>query len=69
MTSLAQLSDKALGRLYRRLHGRITSGQGYQPFGFDMRTLRLTRPGLANSLLQVNFEILSRPSMIEVNSR
>jgi hypothetical protein len=31
-------------RLYNKAFARMTRGDGYQPFGYDLVTLRMTRP-------------------------
>ena len=45
MYNLRQLTTAQLIRLYHRLWNRLRSRSGYQPFGFDRSTLRLTEPG------------------------
>lgn len=35
---------KRTARLYNKAFNRMTRGDGYQPFGYDAPTLRLTRP-------------------------
>ena len=32
-------------RWYRRLFERLTRGDGYQPFGYDLRTMEINHPG------------------------
>jgi hypothetical protein len=32
-------------RWYRRLWDRITRGDGYQPFGYDVHTMQIVHPG------------------------
>jgi hypothetical protein len=32
-------------RWYRKLWDHITRGDGYQPFGYDERTMRIVHPG------------------------
>lgn len=39
------MTRKQVDRAYRRLWDRITRGDGYQPFGYDAPTLRMTHPG------------------------
>lgn len=34
-------------RLYNRVMARMSQGDGYQPFGYDMVTLRMARPAWA----------------------
>jgi hypothetical protein len=41
---LASLTDDQLVRLFWRAWRRMTEGDGYQPFGYDWRTLRITKP-------------------------
>ena len=43
---LRQLSTVWLVRLYNRVGARMLAGYGYQPYGFDTRTLRINHPGL-----------------------
>ena len=38
-------SPVQLERLYRKLFESVTRYDGYQPFGYDWRTLWITRPG------------------------
>ena len=38
-------SKAQIERWYRKLWDRITRGDGYQPFGYDTPTLRITHPG------------------------
>jgi hypothetical protein len=40
-------------RLYNRIHARMSRGDGYQPFGYDLVTLRLTRPAWAALICDV----------------
>ena len=35
-----------ISRAWRKLFERATRGDGYQMFGYDFRTLRMTKPGL-----------------------
>jgi hypothetical protein len=34
-------------RLYNKAFARMSAGDGYQPFGYDMPTLSITRPAWA----------------------
>lgn len=34
-------------RLYNRIMARLEREDGYQPYGYDMPTLRITRPAIA----------------------
>lgn len=40
-------------RIYRKLWAHITQGDGYQPFGYDARTLRLTHPGFFSAVARL----------------
>ena len=40
-------------RLYRKIYGYLVKVSGYQPYGFDMRTLRLTHPHIHAILKQL----------------
>lgn len=37
-------------RLYNKAFARMTRYDGYQPFGYDMVTMRLVRPAWADTL-------------------
>jgi hypothetical protein len=39
------MSRKQVERAYRKLWDRMTLDDGYQPFGYDEPTLRITHPG------------------------
>jgi hypothetical protein len=39
------MTVKQICRAYRKLWESITNGDGYQMFGYDSRTLRITHPG------------------------
>jgi hypothetical protein len=56
------LNNTQLERIYRKLWDRVRYGQGYQPFGFDMATLWVTRPQLAQSIADVLAEAKRRKS-------
>ena len=45
MYDLRPMTDVQLCRLHRRVWNRITCGNGYQPYGYDRPTLRITDPG------------------------
>jgi hypothetical protein len=55
--SLSQLTNTQIDRLWRKVYDRITEGGGYQPFGWDWPTLRITRPGLYRTARAVAQEI------------
>lgn len=42
---LADLTTTQLERLYDKAYRRMSAGDGYQPFGYDWVTLRITKPG------------------------
>lgn len=50
MNFLITLTDKQLTRLNRQVWKRMTQYDGYQPFGYDAITLRLTKPEWCNAL-------------------
>ena len=49
-----------LDRLYDKLYKRMTYGMGYQPYGYDMRTLWMTNPELAHAMTMVLHAIEKR---------
>ena len=53
---LRQLSDAQLSRLYRQVCRRMTRHDGYQSFGYDLPTLRLTQPGFLDIILSISGE-------------
>jgi len=50
-------------RLYNKAHARMSRGDGYQPFGYDMPTLRTTKPGWAKTLRTIGDAHNSLPKM------
>ncbi len=38
-------STTQLERRYARLYDKVTRGSGYQPFGYDRRTIEIYHPG------------------------
>ena len=44
-------------RLYRILRKRLQREDGYQMFGYDYPTLRMTRPQIASVLYECEWEI------------
>ncbi len=44
------MTDKQKARLYRRAYDRMREGDGYQMFGYDWITLKLTKPGWYQTL-------------------
>lgn len=56
MYDLRTLSTANLFRLYHRVWARMTAGDGYQPFGYDLITLELTRPGWLAVLWAISTE-------------
>jgi hypothetical protein len=54
------MTDDQLVRLYRRAWERMTRGDGYQPFGYDHRTLWLTRPSWMRHIDAMRTEIRRR---------
>lgn len=47
---LTDLSLPQLERLYNRAYVRMSAGDGYQPYGYDWVTLRITKPGWHQTL-------------------
>lgn len=43
-----------LERLYRKAWDRMTEGNGYQPWGYDAVTIRLTSPGWYRTLKAIS---------------
>lgn len=41
-------------RWYNVLWAHMTEGDGYQPFGYDMVTLKMTRPGYVRAMRRLN---------------
>lgn len=42
---LTDMNATQLERLYRNAHQRMSAGDGYQPWGHDWVTMRITKPG------------------------
>jgi hypothetical protein len=57
---LAEMTDQQLVPLYLRLWERMTRGDGYQPFGYDSVTLRLTRPSWMRYIDAIRAEVYRR---------
>jgi len=51
---LSAYSAQQLWRLKCNLWERMTRGDGYQPFGYDRRTLLTTEPGFMRAIDSVN---------------
>lgn len=60
MHDVRTLSTSNLCRLLYRVWDRMTAGDGYQPFGYDRRTLAITCPGWLAILDSVNSELNRR---------
>lgn len=58
--TLDDLSLKQLQRLYRIAYARMSAGDGYQPFGYDWRTLWMTKPGWAKILQDIEMTVNSK---------
>ena len=41
-------------RWYQDLWSRMTEGDGYQMFGYDLVTLKLTKPGYVRAMYRLN---------------
>lgn len=62
-TFLSLLTPYELSLIERRMWSRITEGAGYQPFGFDRPTTRITHPSelaALAALAAVRSELLKR---------
>jgi hypothetical protein len=51
--TLTDCTTPQLVRIYTRLYRDYTAGSGYQPFGYDMATLRSTRPGMYRIMVAI----------------
>lgn len=51
---LRWMPKKFLGRLLSKAIERMKRGDGYQPFGYDFRTLNITKPTWANLINQIS---------------
>lgn len=60
--TLADMTTKQLDRLHANIWRRMTAGDGYQPFGYDARTLKLTKPTWYALCLQLHAEYKRRES-------
>tara|TARA_R100001086_G_scaffold7893_1_gene4561 strand:+ start:2260 stop:2430 length:171 start_codon:yes stop_codon:yes gene_type:complete len=40
------MNKKQIARIWRKLFARATAHDGYQPYGYDLRTLQITQPAL-----------------------
>lgn len=60
MYDLRQLTTQQLARLYRKAYDRMARPYGYQMFGFDRQTLRLTDPGWLDVLDAIRYEGMRR---------
>lgn len=50
MEFLRSMTLEQLTRLYAEAYSRMTRGDGYQPFGYDRRTMAITKPGWLQTL-------------------
>ena len=57
---LRQLTNVQLFRLMYRLFDRLDARMGYQPFGYDRQTLRLTEPGWLEAYDPARIEFIRR---------
>lgn len=55
-TILDLLTDNQLLNLETKVWRKITENSGYQPFGYDERTLRQTKPNELKALLAIRKE-------------
>lgn len=58
--NLSHLTLTQLERLYRNAYTRMSAGDGYQPYGYDWITLRLTRPGWHATLKSIALAIQAK---------
>lgn len=58
--SVADMNDRQLLRLERKCWERMTAGDGYQPFGYDERTLRIAKPRWLDTLTTIRDELRKR---------
>jgi hypothetical protein len=42
-----------LTRFWHKLFDRVTEGYGYQPYGYDWPTMRISHPGLWTAFLRL----------------
>lgn len=47
---LTSLTSTQLERLFNKAYKRMAHGDGYQPYGYDWNTIRLTKPGWYHTL-------------------
>jgi hypothetical protein len=40
------MTKTQIARVWRKLFARATAHDGYQPWGYDLRTLQITKPAL-----------------------
>lgn len=57
---LRQLTNSQLDRLVSNVWHRMTAGDGYQPFGWDAISLRLTKPGWWEAYNAILLEVVRR---------
>ena len=50
------MTRKQVERAYGKLWDKMTEGDGYQPFGHDIRTLNMTHPGFVEARDRLVFE-------------
>jgi hypothetical protein len=60
MKALEFVTDHELELVEKRIWKKIQEGDGYQPFGYDMVTLKITKPELAEALQDVYAEHIRR---------
>lgn len=53
LAALYNYNKTALRRLYTRVYDRMTAGGGYQPFGYDWVTIRVTLPGFYDAMMVI----------------
>lgn len=50
------MTKKQVERAYVKLWDKMTDGDGYQPFGYDLRTLKSRHPGFVEARDRLVFE-------------
>ena len=60
---VGRLTDGELRRMEKRVWDKMTEGDGYQPFGYDAPTLRITNPVEFAVLLAIREEMKDRAKL------
>lgn len=59
MSKIIGLTRAQAVRAYRRLHAQVTEGYGYQPFGFDVPTMKINHPGYFPAKARLRRELIA----------